>query len=248
MAILDDLVAQTAKAVNEEISLGDEMFANNNLEHYLNVGRSALRSVLLAMWGAGKNEFHQILDLPCGHGRVLRILKAAFPDAELTACDILRDGVDFCARMFGARPIYASAVADPALFDRTFDLIWCGSLLTHLDAPRWPEFLDLFQGLLCPGGVLVFTTHGRRVAEWMRVGRSNHGLDEPSLAAVLSDYERQGFGYSNYQAEAGYGISLTSPAWTCNQLVRIPGLRLRMYNEAAWDNHHDVIACTKESL
>ena len=47
-----------------------------------------------------------MLDFACGHGRVMRTLKAAFPDALLTACDIDRDGVDFCARTFGAAPVY----------------------------------------------------------------------------------------------------------------------------------------------
>ena len=52
-------------------------------------------------------DVKRILDLPCGHGRVLRYLSAAFPEAEITACDIMREGVDFCASTFGAIPVYS---------------------------------------------------------------------------------------------------------------------------------------------
>src|SRR5262245_10124406 len=74
---------------------------------YHRVGQSALHCIRLSLEAAGKDpaEVRSILDLPSGHGRVLRYLKAAFPDAALTACDLSRDGVDFCAATFGARAV-----------------------------------------------------------------------------------------------------------------------------------------------
>ena len=32
----------------------------------------------------------------------------------------------------------------------------------------WPKFLDLFESVLAPGGVLVFTTNGRSTAAQLR--------------------------------------------------------------------------------
>jgi SAM-dependent methyltransferase len=127
---------------------------------YLESGRSALAAVRAALAAAGKADVRRILDLPCGHGRILRVLKAAFPDADLVACDLDRAGVDFCARQFGAEPVYSTP--DPARIplDGPFDLIWCGSLLTHLDAPKWPGFLRALRDVLAPDGVCGFTTHG----------------------------------------------------------------------------------------
>src|SRR5262249_53768032 len=155
----------------------------------------------------------RILDLPCGHGRVLRVLHAAFPDAEITACDLDKDGVDFCAKTFGAVPVYSAE--NPALIPvhGPFDLIWCGSLLTHLDKPLWPAFFDFSHAQLSPGGVLVFTVHGREAVHWIRSGKFDYGLGDPP--ALLKEYDQHGFGYQHYPAHTlrNYGISLSSPTW-----------------------------------
>ena len=42
-----------------------------------------------------------------------------------------------------------------------FDLIWVGSLLTHLDNDHWSAFLKVFSTALRDRGLLIFTTHGR---------------------------------------------------------------------------------------
>lgn len=65
----------------------------------------------------------RILDLPSGAGRVLRALRAGFPDASIVACDLMRDGVDFCAREFGAIPVYAAADVGSGTGPDRFDLI-----------------------------------------------------------------------------------------------------------------------------
>ena len=68
------------------ISRGDGMYVAGRAAHYFGVGADALKLVLQAMSLAGKGDISSILDLPCGHGRVLRYLKAEFPQALLTAC------------------------------------------------------------------------------------------------------------------------------------------------------------------
>ena len=91
------------------ISPNDQMYEGVD-EPYFEVGYSALNAIELTLLAAGKekNEVENILDLPCGHGRVLRTIKAAFPMAQLSACDIDADAVDFCSRTFNATPIYSS--------------------------------------------------------------------------------------------------------------------------------------------
>ena len=103
---------------------------------------------------AGRDALGRILDLPCGHGRVLRVLRAAFPGAELTACDIDRDAVDLLLGHLEQEPFTHARTPGPFRFPGEFDLIWCGSLLTHLDQPMWVRFLQLFRSVLAPGGIL----------------------------------------------------------------------------------------------
>ena len=210
------------------------------LTHYLESGRTALRCVRAALAAAGKVDVRRVLDLPCGHGRILRVLKAAFPAAALTACDVDRPGVDFCAKQFGAEPVYS--VENPADIPLRgpFDLIWVGSLMTHFDAPRWPAFLGRFRSLLSPDGVCVFTTHGLGAVEFIRAGRSNYGVSDPTK--LLRWYARHGFAYLPYQHGGAYGVSMSTVGWVADRIHALPDTRLVMVTEKGWHNHQDVVA------
>src|SRR2546423_3623530 len=149
--------------INPEISPRDEMLCGNR-DYYFLVGQYALHCVDTALQAAARDrsDVQTILDLPCGHGRVMRYLRAAFPHAEMTACDLLSDGVDFCATTFGASRLYSrEKVEDIPLPPGSFDLVWVGSLFTHLSAELWSRWLLLFHKSLRPAGVLIFSSHGR---------------------------------------------------------------------------------------
>ena len=88
--------------ISREIDPADDMYAGS-VEHYFAVSASALRAIRLAMIAGGKTGAEAILDLPSGYGRVLRSRRAAFPQAEITACDLNRGAVDYCAGVFGVR-------------------------------------------------------------------------------------------------------------------------------------------------
>ena len=75
-------------------------------------------------------------------------------------CDIDEDGVDFCARVFGADPIVSHDDPAEVSFDRQYELAWSGSLFTHLSADRWPGFLEMFARAIEPGGLVLFTANG----------------------------------------------------------------------------------------
>ncbi|WP_373458513.1 class I SAM-dependent methyltransferase [Neorhizobium huautlense] len=85
---------------------------------------------------ANKKELKRILDFPCGHGRALRYLRAAYPDADIFVSDINEPGVEFCRTQFGARPFRSYVELENTELTPSMDLIWCGSLLTHLDERR----------------------------------------------------------------------------------------------------------------
>ena len=234
------------EGVHSRIDPADEMF-DANREHYFGVGQSAMRMVRLAMLAGGTRPegIKEILDLPCGHGRVLRTLRAAFPGAGITACDIRRDGVDYCARTFGAKPVYSrNPIAEVDLGGR-FDLIWCGSLLTHLDGESWIEFLDCFEKHLNLGGLLVFTIHGRSVLKRFQSGW-DYGLDIEGMRRVIAGVQSTGFGYVDYPNNAGYGISIAGRDWTMKMLARYRRLKALLYCDRGWDDHQDVVACSLE--
>jgi SAM-dependent methyltransferase len=175
------------------------------------------------------------------------VLRAAFPDARITACDLDSDGVDFCARAFGAIPVYsADNPADIPIKDQ-FDLIVCGSLLTHVNHCLWSEFLQFFSSVLAPGGIFLFTTQGRESVRWLRTGKFDYHLGD--IPAILREYEAWGFGYQPYPGGHfvnNFGVALSSPEWVMRQLAKLPELRIINFTERGWDNHQDVVACIRD--
>jgi CBS domain-containing protein len=230
-----------------EVSPQDTWGARFSRGGSLMAGVAALQRIRDALAAAGKKHVSSLLDFPSGHGRILRVLKAAFPEARLAAGDIDRGAVDFCARTFGATPIYSTEHPQDITIEDSYDLIWCGSLLTHTDPERWPGFLSLFRDCLIEDGVLVFTVSGPRLRDERILRR--FALQSDQAERVIHDYDRDGIGYSDYPSTPGYGISLASPGWVRDQL-KSAGLRLLSYVEVGWDApapRQDVIACVRES-
>lgn len=232
-----------------KISPRDGMFEPQRYghSHYAAVGQSALSSINGSLTAAEKSDIGRILDFGCGHGRDLRVLRQAFPAARITASDMDRDGVDFCARTFGAIPVYSTTDPAEVKFDDPFDLIWAGSVFTHIDQSAWAGFLKVLASSLTSDGVLVLTTHGPQVARWIEDGSGpvrSYGLDEQTMASVLADYSASGFGYGDYPGWPGYGISLASPE-AAGALIEASGLRVVNYTATAWDNHQDVYGCVR---
>lgn len=227
--------------VSRQISVDERMLT----EHYFDVGESALRAVQLAQRLAGARDFTSILDMPSGHGRVARWLRAAYPAARITACDVLEDGVDFCAHTFDAHPVYSNRQPDAGMFDDSFDLVFVGSLLTHVDADRWDRFIELWWTLLRPGGLLIVTTHGDWVAERMRGGRL-YGYPSLSIERLLRTYDYAGFGFlEESPSSIEYGITLAKPDWVLRRLQRCTDARVVLYSERLWDGHQDVACIAK---
>jgi SAM-dependent methyltransferase len=213
--------------------------------NYFGSAYRALRNVRLALLAAMKADVRSILDLPSGHGRIMRVFKAAFPDAKLTACDTDADGIEFCARKFGAVPVLSKPDPEDIEIDDRFDLIYCGSLLTHVDERGWDGFLRLFERLLDDDGVLVFTTGGRRFANQIRARNRLYGHTEEAALEMLAEYERTGFSYKEWPNATNYGVTMAAPWWTLRKLEQYPSLRLLSVTEQA---PQDVVACLKGSV
>jgi SAM-dependent methyltransferase len=237
------------------ISPNDGMLAEEDSRHYLSVGLSALSCVSLALKARDNLAPASILDLPCGHGRVMRALKAAFPESELFGCDLDRDGVNFCADTFDATPLFSNADFKSLNFGRRFDLIWVGSLITHLPADAVMDFFRFILRHLSEEGVAVVSSHGAyvtgRIVASLLQGGEAYGVDNVSGWRMVDDFFVSGFGYADYPTTdfsvQHYGVSLASSRWV-GKAVRRCGGKLCLYREHAWDRHHDVVAFARQSV
>ncbi|MBC7930770.1 MAG: class I SAM-dependent methyltransferase [Rubrivivax sp.] len=233
------------------IHYNDGMYTGDSVRYY-RVGLSAIRSIDEAVRRASLKDVRNILDLPSGGGRVLRYLPVRFPRARVTACDLQRDAVDFCARTFGATPAYSVPDFDKLFLDARFDLIWCGSLVTHLNQKDIAALLEFFKRHLAPAGLLVFTTMGDHVARERLPRREfDYGLADGQIRAVADEYAQSGFGFAGYP-EGSYdisqtcGVTLTSPEWIRGRVRQAGGLSEVYFAARGWDDHQDVFGFVRE--
>jgi SAM-dependent methyltransferase len=238
-------MAASTLSYSTVISPNDHMWATSP-QYYYEIGLSAMACIERAITLAAVTPT-AILDLPCGHGRVCRMLRGTFPAAHITVCDLDPDGVDFCASQFDADPVYGREDIRELVLPRTFDLIWCGSLLTHLNRDRWQDFLQFFASHLKPGGVIVMTTHGRRPVQWMLDGTFSYGLTPEEQHRLVSGYANDGFGFVSPSNQA-FGISLSSLSYVCAQIEQLASLKLVGLQEAGWADHQDVVTCIRQPV
>jgi SAM-dependent methyltransferase len=247
---LDGLAPALLKKVDTAISPEDTMWISGP-DRYFRIGLDAVRCIESVYTSTGIAFPTRILDMPSGAGRVLRFIALRFPNAELTACDVIEDHIKFCAKRFGANPVLSSPDFDGLALPGPFDLIWSGSLVTHLNGESTEAYLRLCRENLSPDGILVLTTHGEEVAHRIATDPRLYGLDDRQSAAVVSQYQHEQLGFVEYSTPHGpqvagyssesapFGVSLMSREWVKSAAARA-GMHELYFAEHDWNAHHDV--------
>lgn len=230
-----------------EIATDDGMYSGHE-QHYFGVGRSAILMILTALtarlsYEGGDARIKSILDFGGGHGRVARYLRVAFPDSRVEITDFNRRGVEFCINRLGCHDMGSEVPAN------NYDLIWVGSVFTHLPPETTIDLLGRLKGGLRKGGLLILTTGGRLGLANLKgflKGRtgwkySGYGLSKEGAAAIAEGFLSTGYGYHDYPNQTGYGGSLNTPGWMFQHALDENTLQI-MYQEMAWDTHQDVYA------
>ncbi len=230
------------------IAPGDDMCVPDAAQ-YFHLGREALTLVQEAHTLAGCGRIEAILDLPCGYGRVARWLRAAYPEARLAVSDIQRPAVEFCIQQLAATGVQAAVDGRHwTALPGPYDIIWCGSLLTHMDRDQWVAHLRRFAERLTPHGVLVFTSHGLLALDKLQSGEKDYGLPQIEITRLCAGAVAEGFGYVDYRDTPGYGISVAQPAWILELITQETALHILYIREAAWDQHQDLVVCARRPL
>lgn len=205
--------------------------------HYASVGRSAVAAIAKALGAAdrGFDDVEACLDMPCGYGRVLRVLAQEIPGERITACDINRRAIAFCASEFGARPLRSTPNLDGMRFGR-YDLVWCGSLVTHLDEQRVEQLLRRFAGALVPGGVAIVTIQAEPPVsgQWAPLGTQ--------IAAALRERGHFHVPYEKVLFDYGHAWHTKDYIRQAFAAVSNDAIELVDHQPRGWDDHHDVLA------
>jgi SAM-dependent methyltransferase len=154
-------------------------------DSYLASGRedSEAMAKILADSGTKLADAGSILDLGCAGGRMIRHIAAMAPEARIWGVDIWSSAILWCQDHLCPPCLFAVTSMSPHLpfEDRSFGLVYCGSLFTHIDDPAEAWFAELHR-VLRPGGRLYFSIHDQHSV------RILEGEGDP--AAYAGYYER----------------------------------------------------------
>jgi len=233
--------------VSLKINLRDTMYVGGQGKQYLSVGISAIRCIQEALKNKS-NDFkvNSVLDFAGGSGRVLRFLKVKFPNADIYISELDKNALKFCNKHLNVKSFISKIHFNEIKNPQKFDLIWCGSLFTHIDEQHAIELLKFFYEHLSDKGMCVFTTHGTLSIKWLEEGKKNtYGIPVASQQKIVKEYFSNGYGYADYPNEPGYGISAVTHHRLTEIAKSIGNWNEILFCEHGWDNHQDVYGFSK---
>ena len=222
----------------------DMLFANDDeiATGYGRQARGAVKAIERGLALAGKQleDVESCLDLPCGYGRVTRLLRERLAPERITACDVNAEAVAYCAYEYGVKPLLSDPEFEGVPFE-TYDLMWVGSLVTHLDERLLGRFIDLLPRIMRPGGTVFITTLGE-------FGIQDVSRYEERLASMQASLEgsfrETGFAFVPYEGETDLGYAWHTPDMLGEAVESATGgalTRLAAWPRG-WDDHQDVLA------
>ena len=250
-------ISYLVKQVNRTLDPADKENTfqhESEYHHYFSAGADALRLIVAALTAHLRDVPSSILDFPCGSGRVTRHLRAFFPDSRIVACDLYDYHVKFCIDELGAEGVISKENFDEIVFEPGFDLIFCGSLLTHLPEDLFRSALGLISRSLTDRGIAIVTLHGRR-SEFIQKHKWKY-IDDSLYKVIESTLGETGFGYvdynddfrSKFNRQARYGVNVIRPHWAMKLVEADDKTRVLGYIERGWDNHQDVLVIGRPSI
>lgn len=225
----------------------DDMLNNKShkehIDAYLNAGFSAIQNIEESLELVDKNfgDVRNCLVLPCGYGRELRFLQMKMPSNKISACDINEEAVRFCNLEFGAKPIISNIDFTKIKFTSKYDLIWVGSLFTHLDTKLFAELYKVLYNVLAVNGVLIFTTHGEYDIDVF----AKYGFPIPENE--IQKLKNEGHYFILNHDSTYYGSSIYLKGYVLSETNRLfnDKLKLIQYKCRGWDHHQDVYSFQK---
>ena len=84
--------------------------------------------------------------------------------------------------------------------------------------------------------------------DFRRMARRLHGnlwAQGTSRVKVLSELDKRGYGYADYQPGSGYGICIATRARIVEMAAAAGNWTFSSFFERAWSDHHDVYGFTR---
>jgi hypothetical protein len=176
-----------------------------------------------------------VLDFASGYGCVTRHLPSHFPESKVVASDVLPSCMAFVSECLKIPGLPSARIPEELAIRKRFDLVLVLSLFSHLPERTFSRWLRRIAGLAAPGGLVIFTTHGRASAQH---------FGNPTLTA-------EGFWHSpqseHHELDAAhYGLSLCTREYCETCIAELPDVKLVDYREGFWWGHQDMFVLRKD--
>lgn len=201
-----------------DASIAAFKFTEATLRHY-----DTVRQIVDQAFG-GFDRLGSMLDFASGYGRLTRILLQKLRPEQIFVADIYRDAIDWQRAAFGVAGIYSAPDPAALTYAGRHDLVFVGSMFSHLPAELFHAWLARLYALLAPGGVLAFSVH------------------DESFLPDGEAMDPSGIRYFRF-SESGsldadiYGMSYVSEAFVGEAIARLPGApSWRRHPKGAYEN------------
>lgn len=104
-------------------------------------------------------HLNSVLDFASGYGRLTRVLTQKLPKDRIWAADIYAEAIAWQAKTFGINTFVSAPAPGDITHDKKHDIVFVGSLFSHLPTALFHEWLQKLYGMLGPKGVLAFSVH-----------------------------------------------------------------------------------------
>jgi ubiquinone/menaquinone biosynthesis C-methylase UbiE len=203
-------------------------------EEYLATGRQDINTMIKILGAANVqiSDLLRVLDVGCASGRMLRHFPRIQGQSEIWGVDVNAEYIMWCQKHLSPPMLFATTTTAPHLpfEDNYFDLIYCGSLFTHISdlADAW--FLEL-RRVLRKGGYAFITIHDQRQIDAMR----SQGYS-PKLRKDFDEFDKKFSVTSKRYAWFSFGADPYSQVfYDTDYLVR------------KWSQFSKVLSITKEA-
>jgi len=206
------------------------------VEYYFEDGnRSAKKFVRLLRENLDLDRNLDVLEFASGYGCVSRHLVKE-RDINLWSCDIHSPAVDFLRDSIGVCALQSASLPEMLVLPGSFDAVFALSFFSHMPITTWCRWLVRLAQAVRPGGLLIFTTHGRLSA-------ANAG--NPSISDL-------GFWFHSSSEQKDlpteqYGTTITTDSFVRKNLLTVPSVELVDWKEGFWWEHQDVYIVRKRS-
>lgn len=202
----------------------------NPLRDYLADGWRTLSELMLLLEAVDQPllKTPRVLEFASGHGRFTRhLVKALGPD-RVVVSDVVPSAVNFSKETFGVDGFLSVSVPEAVRCPGRYDLVFVLSLFSHLPRSTWSRWLKVLYEAVAPGGLLVFSTHGIKAADFDHVTLDPEGY----FFAASSE--------STAISEQEYGTTFTSEAFVLARIAETVGVDSLVHKAPVhfW-NHQD---------